>query len=175
MSTMIIYGSHYGNGKRYAEEISKRTGLICKDYQEDIDLINTDRVIYIGSLYAGSCLGLEETLKKFPKNREIELILGTVGLAAPENESNVENIRKGLRKVLPENYYKTENLYHLRGGIDYGKMSRTHKIMMAFMNFMLKRTPKKKITPEIQGFLDSYNKSVEFVDFDSLEPILARI
>ncbi|MGN0992997.1 MAG: flavodoxin domain-containing protein [Bacilli bacterium] len=55
---IIIYGSCYGTAKQYAEELSKRTKIDLKTYQEIKNINQYETIIYIGALYAGGVLGL---------------------------------------------------------------------------------------------------------------------
>ena len=61
MRGIILYGTHYGSSKQYAEELSRRSGIACVSYEDAGDLSNYGRITYIGSLYAGGVLGLKET------------------------------------------------------------------------------------------------------------------
>ena len=64
MNNIIIYGSHYGTTKQYAEELSKRTNIEAISYQSVKEINNYDNIIYLGGLYAGGVLGLSKTIKK---------------------------------------------------------------------------------------------------------------
>lgn len=58
MKSIIIYGSRYGSARRYAQELSKQTGIPDVSYQEAPLLSELETVVYIGALYAGGVLGL---------------------------------------------------------------------------------------------------------------------
>ena len=64
MKTIIIYGSQYGTTKRYAEYLSEMTGIEDVAFKEAKDIDRYDRVIFMGALYAGSVLGLKNTVSK---------------------------------------------------------------------------------------------------------------
>ena len=53
MKSIIIYGSRYGSARRYAQELSKQTGIPDVSYQEAPLLSELETVVYIGALYAG--------------------------------------------------------------------------------------------------------------------------
>ena len=61
---IIIYGSQYGTAKQYAEELSRKTSIDLKSYEDVTDINRYDTVIYVGGLYAGGVLGMKKTLAK---------------------------------------------------------------------------------------------------------------
>ena len=63
MNSIILYGTCYGSSKQYADELSRRTGLPCESYENADDLSGYEKIIYIGSLYAGGVLGMAELLR----------------------------------------------------------------------------------------------------------------
>ena len=67
MSRIIIYGSEYGTAKKYADELSRRTGIEAVSFKDAADLSEYSTAIYIGAIYAGGVLGLAKTLKKRPE------------------------------------------------------------------------------------------------------------
>ena len=50
MDRIIIYGSKYGTTKRYAEELSRRTGIPCRNCKEVKSLSSCKVVIHLGSM-----------------------------------------------------------------------------------------------------------------------------
>lgn len=96
MKTLILYGSQYGTTKRYADELSRLTGLPAVSYEKAVDLAGCEQIVYLGGLYAGGVKGLKQAVKKFPAG--VRLILVTVGLADVQDEQNIENIRRSVRR-----------------------------------------------------------------------------
>ena len=70
---IILYGTIYGTSKSYAEELSKRTGIEAKSYDEVSSVDDYDTIVYIGSLYAGGVQGMKKTFGKLSdaSNRKI--------------------------------------------------------------------------------------------------------
>lgn len=73
---IILYGSLHGAAKRYAEHLSKETGIKAFDYKDVKDLGPYDRVIYLGAIYASGVTGLKKTLARMSPDKE--LFLATV-------------------------------------------------------------------------------------------------
>lgn len=172
MNQIIIYGSQYGTTKSYAEELSKRVGIAAVRYEEVKDISAYDEIIYLGGLYAGGVKGLKETLKPLPEDTNAKIIIATVGLADVTDQINTDTIKTNLKNQLSDKIYEKAKLFHLRGGIDYSRLTFKHKAMMALLYKMTKKTPAEKQTAEQKGIIETYNKEVSFVDFNSLQAII---
>lgn len=172
---IIIYASKYGNSKRYAMELSRILEVEAINYKELKSLSDYDEIIYLGSLYAGSVLGLSNFSKLLVKDNNKSLTIVTVGLSDPNNEEIISNIRSSLKKQLPEYLYEKAKIFHLRGGIDYGNLNFIHKAMMKFIYNKMKKMPPEKQNSEIKVLIETYNKTVDFVNFDYLNKLLENI
>lgn len=116
---LIIYGSKYGHTRACAEEYSKRTG---KDYTSISNIDNLSTVIYFGALYAKGVMGLRKTLDRMNIDDK-RIIVITVGLSDPDDEHNISNIENPMKEQLTEAVFSKLEIYHLRGGIDYARLS----------------------------------------------------
>ena len=175
MKAIILYGSRYGSTRRYAEELSGQTGIPAVSYQQAPELSGMDTIIYLGGLYAGGVLGLAKTLRGFSLRDGQKLILVTVGLADPGEPENQSNIRASLQKQLPAKMLDRAKLFHLRGGIDYQKLSFGHRAIMKLLYQSLRRTPPEKQTAENRALIETYGRQADFTDFSTLEPIIQEI
>ena len=117
---LIIYGSKYGHTRACAEEYSKRTGI--PDYTSISNIDNLSTVIYFGSLYAGGVMGLRKTLGRMNIDDKRIFVI-TVGLSDPDDEHNISNIENSMKEQLTEAVFSKLEIYHLRGGIDYARLS----------------------------------------------------
>ncbi len=173
MRKLIIYGSHYGTTKSYAEKLSELTGIKAISHEDIMDLSMYKTIIHLGGLYAGGIKGIKDTVKAI--DAETELIIATVGLADPTNQENTQNIKETASRQVPKELYDKARFFHLRGGIDYNKLSFIHKTMMKMVYSKVKSIPEDMRKEEDKGFIETYNKTVNFVDFSSLEPIVQVI
>ena len=131
MNSIIIYGSHYGTTKQYAEELSKRTNIKAISFKKFNQQINDyDNIIYLGALYAGGVLGMSKTLKKLNNISNKKILIATVGLSDPTDEVNKNNIRNNIKNQIPKEVLEKAKIFHLRGGIDYSKLNFAHKTMI---------------------------------------------
>ena len=154
MNKIIIYGSCYGNARRYAEELSQKTGIPAVSFDKAVDLDQYQHIIYIGALYAGGVMGLAATAKKFTADQR--LTIATVGLADPTDPVNESNIKKSLGEQIPQEIFDKAEIFHLRGGIDYKTLGAKHKAMMWFMYKQLKKKPQAELTAEDQAVIETY-------------------
>ena len=175
MSSIIIYGSHYGTTEKYAKELSKRTNIKAISYEKIKDINDYDTIIYIGGLYAGGVLGMSKTLKKLNEISNKNIVIITVGLADPTDETNINNIRNNIKNLISKEIFKRAKIFHLRGGIDYSKLNFAHKTMMKLLYSAVKKLPKEKLTVENKAMIETYNKKVDFIDFSSLDKIINEI
>lgn len=169
---IIICGSCYGTARQYAERLSKKTNISVKSYKDISLLDDYNTIIYVGALYAGGVLGMKETFSKMTAVQGKHIVIVTVGLADPTDTKNIENIRNSMQRQLSPSVFKHAHIYHLRGGIDYSRLSLKHKTMMWMVYMKSRKIPEEERTAEIRAMIDTYNKQVNFVDFNSLESIL---
>ena len=176
MNSIIIYGSHYGTTKQYAEELSKRTNIKVNSFKKFNQQINDyDNIIYLGALYAGGVLGMSKTLKKLNDISNKKILIATVGLSDTTDEVNKKNIRNNIKNQIPKEVLEKAKIFHLRGGIDYSKLNFAHKTMMKLLYNAVKNLPSEKQTAEDRAMIESYNKKVNFIDFSSLDKITNEI
>ena len=164
MNNLIIYGSQYGTTKRYAEKFAEMMDFPVISYENIKSLTEYDRVIYFGGLYAGGVKGLKSTVKKLSPR-----------LADVCDEENIVNIRNSIAKQVPEHLLKMSSVFHLRGGIDYQKLSFKHKTMMTLLYNRAKKLPEDRKTAEDRAMIETFNSKVDFVDYNSLNNVARNI
>lgn len=170
MKKLIVYGSHYGTTKGYAEKLSEMTKIDAISYEDITDLSEYETIIHMGGLYAGGVKGLKNTLKVLPENAN--LVIVTVGLADVTNKENTDHIKKSISQQVPRPVLDRTTIFHLRGGIDYSQLSLMHKTMMSFVYKKAKNTPDEEKNAEDRDMIATYNQKVNFVDYESLHHII---
>ncbi len=171
MRGIILYGSCYGTTQKYARQFARETGLPCFPCKQADEARDADTLVYFGGLYAGGVLGLSKTIRSLPNAANMRLLIVTVGLADPQDPVNVQNIRTALKKQLPQEVFARAQIFHLRGGIDYARLSRGHKAMMALLYHHDKRLPPEKQSAESRAIVETYNSKVDFFDAEALGTI----
>lgn len=175
MNAIILYGSQYGSARRYAEHLAQQTGIAALRYQDAPPLADLPLIVYLGGLYAGGVLGLRQTLRGFSPGPGQRLLLATVGLADPAMEENRDHIRRALQRQLPAGIWAQTRLFHLRGAMDYARLTRLHRTMMALLHRSLQKRPAQTWSEEDRALMETYGKRVDFVDLDALRPLAAEI
>ena len=175
--TLVLYYSKYGSTKKYAEWIvNELIGDICPIDDVKEDTLARYEVIIIGSsLYAGSIRGMDIIVKNYKAIEGRKLVLFTCGLADYSKSENINAITKRIDAAIPENIRKNIKVFLLRGGIDYKRLSFIHKIMMAIMNKITVAKAKKEgdnASEETKEFIESYGKTLDFTDRNSIKGIV---
>ena len=170
---LIVYGSEYGTAKRYAEHLSQLVNTQAVSFDSMGSIEEYDTVIHVGALYAGGVRGLKNTLKAMRGDAKLTII--TVGLADVTDKQNIENIRSGIARQVPKELLERTRIFHLRGGIDYGRLGLKHKTMMTRLYNKAKKLPEEKKTAEVRAMIDTFNTKVDFVELSALEPIAEEI
>lgn len=175
--TVVIYESRYGSTKRYAQWISEE--LSCplirrKDFCSK-DFSDYETIIYGGGLYAGSVVGIKLITQNTQLLSGKNLILFTCGIADPENPENISHIRTSLDKILPLEIFSQVKLFHLRGAIDYARLSPIYKAMMAMLRRMLLKKDTNNLSEEDMQILDTYGKSVDYIDKCTIQPLIQYV
>ena len=173
VNSIIIYGSCYGSTKRYAEHLSEITGLKAVFFKDVKSVAGYDRIVYLGALCAGGVMGLKKTVCCLSASQE--LFVATVGLADPTDAENVNHIRGGLKKQVPASHYDESKIFHLRGAIDYTRLSLKHRIMMKLLYSKVVKIPEAERDAEVRALIATYGKQVDFVNFDTLEPLVKSL
>ena len=174
---VVIYKSKYGTTKKYAEMISKELNADLYEQNKITTkmLLNYDIIIYGGPLYAGGIPGIRLIKNSMPILENRKVILFTVGLSDPTDEENINNIRNGIKKVFTKQELEKIDIYHLRGGIDYTKLNFIHRNMMKILYSQISKLPKEQLHGENKDFIETYGKVVNFVDKNTIKPIIEKV
>lgn len=174
LDSIIVYGSEYGSAQEYAQELAKQLKLKCIDYRHFDVKKSYQTIIYIGSLYAGGVKGMASSLGKISSHQYQDLLLASVGLSDPKNQKNTDKIKEHLKKQVPNLTIEDEQIFHLRGAIDYSKLTFIHRILMGMLYRKVRKTPESQLDAESRQLLETYNKTVNFIDLTTLDPIIQR-
>lgn len=169
MKIALIYASKYGATKQYAQWVAEATGVTLLERKHVLpsELKEYDGIIYGGGLYAGGIAGIKLVTKRACNL----LAVFTVGLSNPAT-TDFSDI---MAKNLPMSLRETAAVFHLRGGIDYSRLSFQHKAMMRMLRQMLRKKPPQERTAEDEGILETYGAQVDFADKESILPLVEYI
>lgn len=174
MNAVIVFGTHYGSAREYAGRLAEQLELECFPYQEFHPSQPYELLLYIGSLYAGGVPGLAKTLARQKGTLYRHVLLATVGISDPADSKTVETIEKNLSRQLPAELQDRTEFFHLRGRLDYPRLKPHHRLMMKLVYQQAKKVPPEKQDEETRSLIATYNQTVDFMDFSTLEPLINR-
>ncbi len=102
------------------------------------------------------------------------MIIVTVGIADPKILKNAETIKTNIYKQLPKNLNKDIELFHIRGSLDYSRLNLRHALMMKLVYQKTKKVPLEQQDMETKDLIATYNKKVDFINFDYIRPLIER-
>ena len=173
----VIYESKYGFTEKYARWIAESLDaeLYRKKEFPAGKLLEFDALIYGGGLYAGKISGMSFLARNFSKVQGKKVVAFTCGLSDPANKDNLRVIHKSIDRVFTPEMQNKICFFHLRGGIDYGKLGPVHKAMLSMMKKVMEGKSPETIREEDQCFLETYGKKIDYTDRAALEPLLNEI
>jgi len=165
----VIYKSHYGTTKQYAEWIAEALNapLFEASTIKPPQLMDYDTIVYGGGLYAGGVLGA----KLVTKNPTKSLVVFTVGLA----DTKLTDFSNILSKQFSQERFAKLKVFHLRGAIDYAKLSFLHKTMMGVVKRAAEKTPVDRRTNDDHLLLETYGKKIDFMDRTTILPLVEYV
>ena len=170
----VIYKSKYGSTKKYAEWIAKKVDgdlFECSEVKSK-NLLGYDTVVFGGGLYASGINGVSLITKNFKELKDKNLVIFTVGLASTEDTSIFNPI---IEKNCTEEMRNNIQFFHLRGGIDYGKLSVIHKPMMAMLKIMVSKKKPEELSDEDKMMLETYGGVVDFTNVKTIDPLVQYV
>ncbi len=159
---VVIYKSKYGATKKYAQWIAQALEADLFDIKQinAQDLGKYQTIVYGGGLYASGIIGSDFITKNFSAIKEKRIVVFTVGLANPQLTDYTIIIEKNFPSAMRESM----KIFHLRGAIDYKRISIKHKAMMSLLIKKVRNIDEKDRDDEIRLMLDTYGQSVDFTD-----------
>ncbi|NMA82501.1 MAG: flavodoxin [Epulopiscium sp.] len=173
-NAVVIYKSKYGSTKKYARWIADEMKADLFQYSE-VDakkLLEYDTIIYGGGLYASGIAGISIITKSFESIKSKKIIVFTVGLATTDRKEVFAPI---IEKNFTREMRNHITFFHLRGGIDYKKLGLIHKMMMAMLKMVITKKKPEQLTDDDKELLATYGKKVDFVDKDTITPLVQSI
>lgn len=101
--------------------------------------------------------------------------VATVGLTDPRDEGVRLALGKAVRASLPAPLRERVLLFHLRGGIDYGRLTFAHGLLMKMMYAAQKKVSEEKKSAQERVIAQTYGSSADFTDFSALPAIAEEI
>lgn len=177
MKIAVIYKSHYGATEIYAKWLAEdlEADLLKADKVMPDDFKQYDVIVYGGGIYAGKINGIAILTKNMDLIQDKELYLFTVGLADVTAPEALNVVRNQLEKSLSPNLMNKLHIYHLRGGMQFEKLSLIHRVMMRMLIKMLSNKPESDQSQEQKGMLEAISHNSNFINRMAIAPIVEEI
>lgn len=174
MKSIVVYESKYGSTERYAKWIGEELGCRVSNISEVSleELLTYDNIVFGGWLHAGTIKGLKKISDNIEKFKNKNFTVFYVGLSMIDNIDNRE-----YKEVKEKNFkdMKDINTFYLRGAFNYQKLNFVDKIMMTIFKFILKKQKEEEMDDNTKGMLDAYDNPVDFVNKESIKPIIESL
>ena len=151
--TIVLYSSHTGSSKKYAESFADRMGFECHSVKEKI--VSDEPVIFFGWLRGPRIVGLDSV--------DQYKLRAVVAVALDENPEF------GWKKVKDVNNIHVP-FYHVRGWIDRKKLNIFEKLFFVFLCVKMKLIG---LDSHTQPLFDAMMNGGSFYDETPLEQLEA--
>ena len=169
--TIVLYRSEYGYTKTYAEMIAKELGCDIREASglSAGSLMEYDTVIFGGGLYASGINGIDFIKQNFAALQKKNLVVWATGLC-PGRPSELQQVWK---YNFTDDMLEKIHTFYLRGGFDYQKLSRAHKIMMNALKLKIKMTRDR--SEDEEGLLKAYEVPENHCDRRNIAELTAYV
>jgi len=169
----VIYKSKYGSTERYARWIAEETGadLFKSADASPNKLKGYDVLVFGGGLYAVNIIGISVLKNNFDKFKGKKLVVFSVGIS-PESQKALDSVRE---KNFSQPMQESIRFFHLRGALNYDKMSPKHKFMMSMLKKMLDSKKPEELDEDSRGIMETFSRNTDFVDRNTILPIVEYI
>ena len=173
----VVYKSDYGAARCYAIYIAKALGADLYDLRRirEFDFSRYGTVIFGGGLYAGRINGLHFIVSHGAELADKKLVVYTTGLMDPALEANFRRTENAVRRALPDTLMEKAAVFCFRGAIDYRELRFGHRVAMRGLRRFLLTKKADRLSPDERTILETYGKSVSFIDTSTADPLITYI
>ncbi len=158
----IVYESHTGHSKQYAELLGKKLNLpvySLKDAKKSLS-VNAE-IIFFGWLMAGNASGYDKAHKRYNVRA-----LCAVGMCADTNNKQLTDLEKKYR-------IDHGDIFYLPGGFEQDKLRGIYKFMMSGMKNMMQSLENKgELSESEKQTLEMYKSGGNIVSEENLAPVI---
>lgn len=176
MRNLVAYRSRYGHARTYAEWIAEDLRADLVDLADDgsPNLTDVDVAVLVTPMYAGGLLGAKAFAAQAEVASDVTFVGVTVGASDPANPRNQKVYRGAIEKTFSDPLRARMRWFHLRGGIDYPRLSLLHRIALWAVSRKAKLDARKG-DAEAQELVDTYGGVVDFRDRATIAPVVEHV
>ncbi len=166
----IVYASRYGSTRNYANWLAEALQIpACPTAAAETAQLEACRLlIFGGGLYAERLNGIGWLERQMRARPDRTYLVFACGLSDPQSPETCRRIQASVQNALPQ----PAQVFYLRGGMDYARLGRRDRMMMALFCRMLRSRPAEAQSEQVRQLLASYGKSVDYTDPAALAPLI---
>lgn len=171
MKTIVVYKSKYGHTGKYAKLIASRldADLFSSGVIGLGDIKKYDTIVFGGGIYASGIAGLNLIKNNMKHLKDKNIVVFTVGLTNPSSENEMKKI---VDRSFTSEMKEKVKVFHLRGGMDYKKLSILHSLGMYMMKTIVSKKADNLKTEDDLMRLKTYGEKIDFFDKDSIDTLV---
>lgn len=174
MRTIVVHRSKYGHTRGYAEWLAESLGADAAEVDETPSLADYDAAVLLAPIYVGRMPGVAPFFERAAGAPETVLLGATVGGADPAAADGRAAIDAAIDRAVPDELKPRVEWFHLRGGLDYPRMSIFDRFLMRYpLSQMRKQQRERGETPT--PISETMKSVVDFRERAALDPIIERI
>lgn len=173
---LVAYRSRYGHTRSYAEWLAADLDADLVDLGErsSATLAGAAVAILVTPIYAGRLLGAKRFAALAGQAPGVPLVGVSVSASDPADPTNTSAYRAAFEAVFPAALQARMRWFHLRGGIDYPRLSLVHRVMM-WLAVRAARRAAADGDAEAQAMVATYGTEVDFRDRTTIRPIVDHV
>ena len=174
MRTIVVYRTKYGHTRSYAEWLAESLGAELAELGAAPALDGFDAAVLLCPIYIGKLRGADRFMALAAEAPATALVAATVSGAPPETPGAQATFTQAIEKGVPEALRPRIAWFHLRGGMDYPRMSFGDRLLMRFP--LSQQRKQQRECGEEPLVISEVLKSVEdFRDRAALDPIIEHV
>lgn len=174
MRTIVAYHSKYGHTRGYAEWLADSLDAELAEVGAAPSLTGFDAAVLLCPIYVGKLKGAARFMTLAAEAPEVVLVGATVGGAPPSAPGTRKMLDAAIEKAVPEPLRPRFTWFHLRGGLDYPRMSFLDRFLMRYplsqqRKEQLERGEQPLVIREVMRTVEDYR------DRAALDPIIEHL
>lgn len=154
----VVYTTHTGHTRRYAEMLGQKLGLPAYSLEEARSrLPRGGEIVYLGWIFASHIQGFSKASKRFSVRAACAVGLCDTGTLTEE-----------VRKATP--VPGEIPLFTLQGGLDRSRLTGVRKLMISMLTKGL--ASQKQRSPQDERMLELLSRDASYVDEENLQGVL---
>ena len=162
---LVLYTTRHGATQRYAERIAQPLDALVKEaaYAKIAQAKTYDAIVLGCCVYAGKIKGLDFFSTYAQELKDKRLVLYTVGLYDPGEESVRKDLDAQIKAALGD-AAEYVSVFHLRGSLRWQSLGLAERLMMKARVSGMKKKPEAQRSETERLMIETESGSLDFSD-----------